>query len=320
MLCSKIKSSLPNVDICLLQGGAVRGRSDYAPGPFTYGDLMNELAFQTEIATIQLPGHVIAESVQRSRSDPSNEHPTFLHHDNDAAFEPFPSLQCLSINKQPFEPDRMYTVSIYHVLVVRCLPQFRPQLLIPCGLIQPQVITPGPHLYTSPPFSPSTGVNPSTRPPSLHHDPQPLFPPATPVWGLSKFLHGCVAEQVGMNEVQPLLSYIQRSGMRVPSLNDTIPAKQLVVEACMREQWLSLAAQIERQGAPVGGKDKLVQQLFYQLDKNRDGRVSKAELSEYLSKRSGKGVEFQPCEQLLVWLISTLDSDHDGYLSIDELG
>jgi len=241
MLCSKIKHSLPKVDICLLQGGAVRGRADYRPGPFTYGDLVNELAFPTEMATIHLPGHVIAESVKRSRSDPDVEHPTFLHHDTDTVFEPFPSLQCVTINKQPFQPEKMYTVTIYHVLVV------------------------------------------------------------------------------GMNEVQPMLSYIQDSGMTVPSIDDTIPAKQLVVEACMREQWLRLAAEIRVLPASRhASQDGIVERLFSQLDKNRDGWVSKQELAEYLSKRDCALTQ-RPCEQLLTWLISTLDTDQDGYISKQDL-
>lgn len=125
MLCTKIKQSLRHVDLCLLQGGCIRGRGEYAAGPFTYGDLMAELPFDTEIATIHLPGQVIAESVKRSRSNPCEEHPTYLHFDEDTAFEDPPSLKCIAINGQPFDPNKLYRVAIYHVLVVRSCPSRR---------------------------------------------------------------------------------------------------------------------------------------------------------------------------------------------------
>ena len=122
LLCSKIKRSLKHVDICLLQGGCVRGRADYGAGPFTYGDLMQEMPFETEIATVTLPGWVIEESVWRSRASAPEEQPTFLHHDEDTAFEAVEgsrALVCKSINGAPFDRDRDYRVAIYHVLVVR---------------------------------------------------------------------------------------------------------------------------------------------------------------------------------------------------------
>lgn len=34
-----------DVDIVLFNGGDIRGRKDYKAGPFTMGDLYNELAF-----------------------------------------------------------------------------------------------------------------------------------------------------------------------------------------------------------------------------------------------------------------------------------
>ena len=45
-------------DAALIQGGAVRGKAEYAKGKFTFGDLMREFAFECEMAVVQLPGRV----------------------------------------------------------------------------------------------------------------------------------------------------------------------------------------------------------------------------------------------------------------------
>jgi len=245
LMCTKIKHSVPGADICILQGGCVRGKADYAPGSFTYGDLMNELPFETEICVVRLPGSVIAQSVANSRSRPDTEVPTFLHVDEDAEFEAFPSLACRSINGQPFDPEALYTVAIYRVLVA------------------------------------------------------------------------------GMNEVQPLLSHVQTSGMRVPDLEEALPAKQLVMETCMKEEWWRLL------GLPPSAKacsyghahlEEAVMRSFAEMDINGDGHVDLGDLTAYLATAPTHYTDSgQVCEQLLSWLISTLDQDQNGCLSLEDL-
>lgn len=240
LLCTKIKRSVPNADLCILQGGAVRGGADYPAGPFTYGDLVNEMPFETEICVVQLPGHVIAESVKHSRSRPDLERATFLHLDDGAEFEDFPGLACLRLNGEPFEAERMYTVAIYRVLVT------------------------------------------------------------------------------GMDEVRPLLDHIHRAGVRVPALEEAIPAKQLVMETCMKEEWRRLVAG----AAPMGHADleEAVMRAFTQMDANGDGQIDHAELSAFISRTPRHAADTgEAKEQLLSWLISTLDTNHNGSVSLSEL-
>ncbi|EGJ31636.1 MULTISPECIES: EF-hand domain-containing protein [Moorena] len=117
-LCSYIKKSLNNVDLVMLQGGCVRGKRDYEKGAgFTYGDLLEELPFDTEIALIQVPGYVLQEAITETRSTPDREAPNFLHADFDVVVEDYPSLKIVSINHTPFDPQKMYTLGIYQFLL-----------------------------------------------------------------------------------------------------------------------------------------------------------------------------------------------------------
>ena len=117
-LCSYIKKSLKNVDLVMLQGGAVRGNQDYEKGAsFTYGDLLEELPFDTEIAVIKVPGYVLQEAIADTRSTPDIEAPNFLHADFDVVIEDYPSLKIVSINHAPFDPQKIYTLGIYQFLL-----------------------------------------------------------------------------------------------------------------------------------------------------------------------------------------------------------
>ena len=117
-LCSYIKKSLNNVDIVMLQGGCVRGKRDYEKGAgFTYGDLLEELPFDTEIALIHVPGYVLQQAITETRSTPDREAPNFLHADFDVVVEDYPSLKIVSINHAPFDPQKMYNLGIYQFLL-----------------------------------------------------------------------------------------------------------------------------------------------------------------------------------------------------------
>ncbi|UBF29293.1 5'-nucleotidase C-terminal domain-containing protein [Kovacikia minuta CCNUW1] len=118
ILCSYIKKSLQNVDLVMLQGGCIRGDRDYAPGTaFTYGDLLEELPFETEIAVIKVPGSVLQASISLTRKTPGQEVPSFLHVDLDVEIEAYPSLKIVRINHAPFDPDRIYCLGIYQFLL-----------------------------------------------------------------------------------------------------------------------------------------------------------------------------------------------------------
>ncbi|GEM_PF-6892194 len=118
-LCSYIKKSLQNnLDIVILQGGCIRGDRDYQQGTsFTYGNLLEELPFNTEIAVIQVPGEVLQKAIALTRSRPDIEASSYLHTDFDTIIEEYPSLKILSINHIPFNPLHMYKVGIYQFLL-----------------------------------------------------------------------------------------------------------------------------------------------------------------------------------------------------------
>ena len=129
-----------------------------------------------------------------------------------------------------------------------------------------------------------------------------------------------------MNEVQPLLSFIRGSGMRVPARDDTIPGKQLVLEQCMKEHWRSLLPQQQslrahkqqqQQQQVMVRAESGIGPLFSLMDANHDGQVSKEELAEFL-RANGHGGEASS-EQLLAWLLDAADADHDGLVSLPDL-
>lgn len=115
-MLSLVKSSMPGVELVFLQGGNVRGQYTYEPGPFTYGDLMREFAFDTHMAIVDLPGHVIADSVIGSRAGDSSR-PFFLHLDSDALTSEGANVTILEINKFAFDPQRVYKVATYQFLL-----------------------------------------------------------------------------------------------------------------------------------------------------------------------------------------------------------
>ena len=117
-LCNYIKKSLKDVDLVMLQGGCVRGKRDYEGGAsFTYGDLLAELPFDTEMALIKVPGHVLQEAIASTRGTPDKETSNFLHVDFDVVIEDYPSLKIVSINGAPFDPQKMYSLSIVQLLL-----------------------------------------------------------------------------------------------------------------------------------------------------------------------------------------------------------
>jgi len=115
-LLSSVKRGLKEqgVELAMIQGGAVRAMAHYEPGPFTMGDLFKEFAFDCNQAVIQLPGHIISRSAIESRSG-AKPAPNFLHFDQQVIFDAEGAI--CEINGEPFDAERLYTVSVYHFLV-----------------------------------------------------------------------------------------------------------------------------------------------------------------------------------------------------------
>lgn len=240
-LCSYLKKSLPQVDLVLLQGGCVRGEQDYAAGTsFTYGDLLEELPFDTEIAIIEVPGYILQEAIALTRSTPDQETSRFLHADRDVEIEPDPSHTIVSINHAPFDPRRMYRLGIYQFLLT------------------------------------------------------------------------------GMNDIKPLLDYVNLSG-DAPAIEQCLPAKNLILESCMKEAWRTLVNFHEWDVNDDGEVSKAeleeaVKKTFAFLDRNQDGHVSPDELQAALAERTGR-----THKGLISMMFETLDADGDGQVSMAEL-
>jgi len=116
-LLSLVKPSMPGVDLVMLQGGGVRGSSKYQPGPFTYGDLMKEFAFETQIGCAMLPGEVIESTIRNSRTQPDGPKAFFLHCDSGAVFSSGSEVKLEEINGEAFDPAKIYNVATYQFLL-----------------------------------------------------------------------------------------------------------------------------------------------------------------------------------------------------------
>jgi len=115
-LLSECKESMPKVEWVVLQGGNVRGGTpSYDPGPFTYGDIMKEFAFDTQMAIVKLPGKIVAETIKNTRT-PEGTKPFFLHCDMGCVFED-DNVTVKEVNGAPFDPEKMYTISTYQFLL-----------------------------------------------------------------------------------------------------------------------------------------------------------------------------------------------------------
>ncbi|NET63088.1 MAG: bifunctional metallophosphatase/5'-nucleotidase [Moorea sp. SIO1G6] len=125
-LCSYIKKSFKNVDLVMIQGGSFRGKRDYEKGEsFTYRDLLEEMPLDTEMALIKVPGYILQDAIAETRGTPDREASNFLHADLDVVIEDYPSLKIVSINHAPFDPQKIYNLSIVQFLL-RGLDQIKP--------------------------------------------------------------------------------------------------------------------------------------------------------------------------------------------------
>lgn len=115
-LMDQIKRGLASngVELVLIHGGAVRGKADYKPGPFTMGNLYAEFGFPTEQAIVEIKGQIIADSIRNSRSG-EGEKPCFLHTDSGAVVSDNHHL--VTVNNQPLDPEKTYRVSIISALL-----------------------------------------------------------------------------------------------------------------------------------------------------------------------------------------------------------
>eukprot|EP00434_Breviolum_minutum_P021979 symbB.v1.2.019401.t1/scaffold1586.1/size110467/1 len=104
-----------NVDLVMMNGGDIRGRADYEAGPFTLGNLYNEIAYTEAMAMVTMTGTQLAEVVKFSRQR-SGEKPEFLHLDNDAKADAT-THELQQIDGKPFDVKKSYKVAIQRALL-----------------------------------------------------------------------------------------------------------------------------------------------------------------------------------------------------------
>ncbi|MGF1535037.1 MAG: 5'-nucleotidase C-terminal domain-containing protein [Elainellaceae cyanobacterium] len=241
ILCSHIKNGLKNVDLVMLQGGSIRGEKVYEKGSsFTYGDLLEEIPFDTEIATIQIPGHVLQTAISETRGTPNQEVSGFLHADLDVEIEPYPSLKVTRINHEPFDPQKQYRLGIYQFLLT------------------------------------------------------------------------------GLDEIEPLVNYASAS-INVPPLEQCLPAKNLIMESCMKAAWRRVV-DFKAEGVNISGNtsrkelEHAMRKAFMALDKNQDGYAYPADVRAAVEAQSGHSRK-----DLVKLMLETVDVNEDGKVSMDEL-
>ena len=118
LLCSAVRESLsyntPDhpVDCTLLQAGMIRGKKEYPRGHFTLASLRLEFPMCRDVAVVPIPGRVIAAALKDTRADEGQvERARYLHTCDNVVIAPR-GEKVISINGQPFSPDKIYTVAI----------------------------------------------------------------------------------------------------------------------------------------------------------------------------------------------------------------
>ena len=102
-------------EVAMVQGGFIRYKKDYEPGPFLMGDLFGEFAFEGAQAVVELPGAVLQASCRFTREAPKPA-PLFLHFDTGVEIDA-ETHEIRTIGGKPFESEKMYKVVIYQFLL-----------------------------------------------------------------------------------------------------------------------------------------------------------------------------------------------------------
>ena len=105
------------VELATVQGGFVRAKKDYEPGPFKMGDLFSEFAFEGPMAIIPVKGSILNDSMRTTRGAPKPS-PNFLHFDAGVVVEgEVDDCNIVSVGGVPFDPEKIYTIAIYQFLL-----------------------------------------------------------------------------------------------------------------------------------------------------------------------------------------------------------
>lgn len=124
LLCTAVRESLSYnhpehpADCAILQAGMIRGKKDYPDGRFTLASLRLEFPMSRDVVVVPMPGRVIAAAIKDTRADEGQiERARYLHTCDNVVIAPR-GEKIISINGQPFAPDKVYTVAIRRELLV----------------------------------------------------------------------------------------------------------------------------------------------------------------------------------------------------------
>ena len=136
-----------------------------------------------------------------------------------------------------------------------------------------------------------------------HINGQPLDPSKLYNVAILKFL------LEGMNKIDTLVKYVEDSAMQIPELERCFPAKNLVMETCVKDAWAKVLA--------ANGGDVVA--TFNAVDVDRSGTIKSDELIAYVDSLAR---DDDPDNDVPVALVSRmiqfLDSDSDGNVSFEE--
>jgi 5'-nucleotidase len=108
LICSRLRDVF-GADAAVLNGGGIRGAREHE-GRLTYGDLENELPFDNEIVVVPLPGSVLFDAIESSRSRAPAESGGFLQVDDRMRVDDRHRL--VEVAGAPFDPARTYRVAL----------------------------------------------------------------------------------------------------------------------------------------------------------------------------------------------------------------
>ena len=120
---------------------------------------------------------------------------------------------------------------------------------------------------------------------------------------------------MGLNVIEPLMAYVSVH-VAVPSEESCRPVKDIVLEACMKDEWRRLVGypQFDADGDGELTADELragLGKVFSEIDVDGNGRVSREELAKFVGRAGGHA-------SLLPQLIMALDANGDGMIDRGE--
>jgi 2',3'-cyclic-nucleotide 2'-phosphodiesterase (5'-nucleotidase family) len=107
LVCSLVRDAL-GADGAIMNGGGIRGSRDYRDR-FTYGDLKAEIPFDNEVVVARIPGRVLREAIESSRSHAPAESGGFLQIDDRMSAE---GARLFAIDGAPTDDAREYRIAL----------------------------------------------------------------------------------------------------------------------------------------------------------------------------------------------------------------